>query len=138
MLDSHVVRSSLKLKFDILKQLQYWKKTSNSAQNQVTIIFQNIRYQFLVYLGCNSLHCVSWALCLGVGNKEMLGSSGFGSRWQYLVYQRGSGSENFQNGQTILDFAHGIINLMQAWSSGCSLWKFVVGNRQNMKKSFFW
>lgn len=80
---------------------------------------------------------MSWALCLGVGNKEMLGSSGFGSRWQYLVCQRGSVSENFQNGQNILDFAHGINNLIQAWSSGCSLWKFIVGNRQNMEKSLF-
>lgn len=60
------------------------------------------------------------------------------SRWQCLVCQRGSGSENFQHGQTVLDFAHGIDNLIWALSSGCSLWKLGVGNRQITEKSLFW
>lgn len=59
------------------------------------------------------------------------------SRWQCLVCQRGSGSENFQHGQTVLDFALGINNLIWAWSSCCSLWKLSVGNRQIMEKSLF-
>lgn len=105
-----------------LKVLQQWNKTSNNNSWD----YQASLYGFFIWavmLFLYSLCCASWALCLGVGNKNPFKVQVLSvGRWQCLVWQRGKWQWKLRAyWNSLLDSDHGINSLICAWGSGCSL-----------------
>lgn len=108
------------------KTAKIWQSSYNNGTKQVTIIVEIIRPQFMVSLSglsCFFLRvcCASWALCLGVGNKNPFKVQVLSvGRWQCLVCQRWKWQWKLSV-ETVLDSDHGFNSLVCAWGSGCCL-----------------